>query len=88
MAGLDLCRTGRAAGLLTVVGGFLVQLAVGSFYGTFGNLVPYLSAYLRWVLKIISVGIPTYAGMKTGLYADFRPRNRKKMQKNRFLNNL
>ena len=27
-------------------------------------------------LKIISVGIPTYAGMKTGFYADFSPRNR------------
>ena len=32
--------------------------------------------YERRVLKIISVGIPTYAGMKTGFYADFSPRNR------------
>ena len=35
------------------------------------------SAQLRGgFLKIISVGIPTYAGMKTGFYAEFRPRNR------------
>ena len=27
-------------------------------------------------LKIIPIGVPTYAGMKTGFYADFRPRNR------------
>ena len=27
-----------------------------------------------WFLKIISVGIPTYAGMKIGFHADVSPR--------------
>jgi len=34
-------------GLLCVFGGFLIQLVVGSFHGTFGNMLPYLTSYRR-----------------------------------------
>ena len=34
------------AGILTVVGSFLVMLNLGAFY-TFGNIMPYLVSYMR-----------------------------------------
>lgn len=34
-------------GALSVLGAFLVQLTVGSVHGTFGNLLPYISSYMR-----------------------------------------
>ena len=40
-------------GLLSVFGAFLLQLCAGSYHGTFGNLLPYLTSYLRkvkWLL--------------------------------------
>ena len=33
-------------GALSVAGGFLIQLMLGSFY-TFGNIMPYLASYMR-----------------------------------------
>ena len=36
-------------GLLSIFGAFLLQLCVGSFHGTFGNLLPYITSYLRQV---------------------------------------
>ena len=36
-------------GLLSIFGAFLLQLCVGSYYGTFGNLLPYIASYLRQV---------------------------------------
>ena len=36
-------------GLISVFGAFLLQLCVGSYHGTFGNLLPYLTSYLRKV---------------------------------------
>ena len=36
-------------GLVSVFGAFLLQLCVGSYHGTFGNLLPYLTSYLRKV---------------------------------------
>ncbi len=36
-------------GLFSVFGAFLLQLCVGSYHGTFGNLLPYLTSYLRKV---------------------------------------
>ena len=37
-------------GLISVFGAFLLQLCVGSYHGTFGNLLPYLTSYLRKVM--------------------------------------
>ena len=37
-------------GLISVFGAFLLQLCVGSYHGTFGNLLPYLTSYLRKVI--------------------------------------
>ena len=36
-------------GLLAVFGAFLLQLCAGSYNGTFGNLLPYLTSYMRQV---------------------------------------
>ena len=36
-------------GFLSVFGAFLVQLTAGSYHGTFGNLLPYLSSYFKQV---------------------------------------
>ena len=43
---LQRCRD-NWRGLLSVLGAFLVQLGVGSYHGTFGNLLPYLSSYMK-----------------------------------------
>eukprot|EP00092_Neocalanus_flemingeri_P020675 GFUD01022405.1.p1 GENE.GFUD01022405.1~~GFUD01022405.1.p1 ORF type:complete len:473 (-),score=85.93 GFUD01022405.1:37-1455(-) len=34
-------------GLMCVAGAFLIQLATGSFHGTFGNLLPYFTSYMK-----------------------------------------
>ena len=34
-------------GVLSVFGGFLTQLCAGSYHGTFGNMLPYLSSYMK-----------------------------------------
>jgi len=34
-------------GLLSVLGAFLIQLTTGTYHGTFGNLLPYFSSYMR-----------------------------------------
>ena len=39
-------------GLLSIFGAFLLQLCVGSFHGTFGNLLPYITSYLRQVVNM------------------------------------
>ena len=41
--------TRQQRGVLAVVGAFLLQLVAGSYNGTFGNLLPYLTSYLRQV---------------------------------------
>lgn len=42
-----ICNNKR--GLLSIVGAFLVQICVGSYHGTFGNLLPYFTSYMRQV---------------------------------------
>ena len=59
MLGLTLAVVENREGLLTVLAAFLIQLCNGCYHGTFGNLLPYLSSYLRQVtsgLEISSVG--------------------------------
>ena len=36
-------------GLLSVIGAFLINLATGIYNGTFGNILPYLTSYMRQV---------------------------------------
>ena len=36
-------------GVGSVVGCVLVQLVIGSYHGTFGNLLPYFASYIRQV---------------------------------------
>ena len=36
-------------GMGSVVGCVLVQLVIGSYHGTFGNLLPYFASYIRHV---------------------------------------
>jgi len=38
---------GNYRGLLAVLGGFLIQLTAGTYHGTFGNLLPYFSSYVK-----------------------------------------
>ena len=40
---------GHWRGLLAVLGAFLCQLCAGAYHGTFGNLLPYLTSYIRQV---------------------------------------
>ena len=40
---------GNYRGLLAVLGGFLIQLTAGTYHGTFGNLLPYFSSYVKKV---------------------------------------
>jgi hypothetical protein len=37
-------------GHVTVLGAILIQLAVGAHHGTFGNLLPYFTSFMRQVL--------------------------------------
>ena len=41
--------TRNQRGLLAVFGAFLLQLCAGSYNGTFGNLLPYFTSYMRQV---------------------------------------
>ena len=34
-------------GVLSVFGGFLTQLCAGCYHGTFGNMLPYLTSYMK-----------------------------------------
>ena len=36
-------------GVLCVFGSFLIQLTLGAYHGTFGNMVPYFSSYMKQV---------------------------------------
>ena len=36
-------------GILCVLGAFLIQMCAGGFHGTFGNMLPYLTSYMRQV---------------------------------------
>ena len=45
-------------GLLTVLAAFLIQLCNGCYPGTFGNLLPYLSSYLRQVTSGLEILVP------------------------------
>ena len=40
-------------GLGSVVGCVLVQLVIGSYHGTFGNLLPYFASYIRQVWSLL-----------------------------------
>ena len=42
---------GNYRGYLAVLGGFLIQLTAGTYHGTFGNLLPYFSSYVKKVNK-------------------------------------
>jgi len=43
-------------GLLSVFGAFVIQLTVGTYHGTFGNMLPYFSSYVRQVHPSIRHG--------------------------------
>ena len=36
-------------GVFCVLGAFLIQICAGCYHGTFGNLLPYFTSYLRQV---------------------------------------
>jgi len=41
------CLNPQYRGFLSVFGAFLIQLTAGTFHGTFGNLLPYFSSYVK-----------------------------------------
>ena len=41
------------SGILCVLGAFLIQVCAGSYHGTFGNLLPYFTSYLKQVKEYI-----------------------------------
>ena len=53
------CKTVKVPwrGVLALVGGFLIQLTLGSFY-SFGNMMTYLTSYMRFALKFVFRGEP------------------------------
>ena len=53
MLGLTQAVVENREGLLTVLAAFLIQLCNGCYHGTFGNLLPYLSSYLRQVTSCL-----------------------------------
>ena len=53
MLSLNSLSTTNKRGLLSVFGGFLIQLCTGCYHGTFGNLLPYLSSYVRQVTEYV-----------------------------------
>ena len=53
MLSLNSLSTTNKRGLLSVFGGFLIQLCAGCYHGTFGNLLPYLSSYVRQVTEFV-----------------------------------
>ena len=44
-------------GILCVLGAFLIQMCAGGFHGTFGNMLPYLTSYMRQVSNYITYHI-------------------------------
>ena len=40
----------RNRGLLSVFGAFLIMLCIGCYHGTFGNILPYLTSYMKQVM--------------------------------------
>ena len=48
-SGIETLLTRNQRGLLAVFGAFLLQLCAGSYNGTFGNLLPYFTSYMRQV---------------------------------------
>ena len=45
----------KISGRKTVIGAILIQLAVGSYHGTFGNLLPYFTSFMRQVIEYFSL---------------------------------
>eukprot|EP01084_Bolivina_argentea_P187681 323221_1 len=41
------CKRSKLRGYISVIGGIIVHLTLGTYY-TFGNLLPYLASYLAW----------------------------------------
>ena len=58
MLGLTQAVIENREGLLTVLAAFLIQLCNGCYHGTFGNLLPYLSSYLRQVTSGLEILVP------------------------------
>jgi len=58
-------------GLGCVFGSFLIQLTIGTFVGTVGNMLPYLSSYMRWRGEEVTIGdtvlIQAVGGIANGL---------------------
>ena len=46
----DVIRSKRR-GFLSIFGAFLIQLCAGCYHGTFGNILPYLTSYMRQVTE-------------------------------------
>ena len=40
-------------GALCVLGAFLIQVCAGCYHGTFGNLLPYFTSYMKQVNKLV-----------------------------------
>ena len=47
------CLNPQYRGFLSVFGAFLIQLTAGTFHGTFGNLLPYFSSYVKKVRMVV-----------------------------------
>jgi len=69
---LDYIKSDSFKGFTVVFGAFLTQLTLGTFHGTFGNLLPYISSYLKQydsdithgdVAMVLSVG-----GLSQGIF--------------------
>ena len=60
------------SGILCVLGAFLIQVCAGSYHGTFGNLLPYFTSYLKQVrvFQETQILICQYIG---SLYWDSKP---------------
>lgn len=43
-------------GVGSVIGSFLIQMTVGSFVGTVGNMLPYFTSYMRWTGIDVTIG--------------------------------
>ena len=52
-------------GLLSVFGAFLIQLCAGCFNGTFGNLLPYFTSYMK---QVHSTLVCLYARLYLNIY--------------------
>ena len=47
-------------GFLSILGAFLINLCAGIYNGTFGNILPYLTSYMRQVKFSIQLAILVY----------------------------